>query len=130
MELILNLVWLATGLAMVAAWLLLPRNEQISRRYQATCLAIAILLLLPVISLSDDLVAAQAAREADCCLRRAHDGHPMSPHTDVTAWAIPALAMHTFHSPLRSEIVLPTEEHVQQRSGDVRLPYNRPPPQV
>lgn len=128
MELTLNLVWLATGLAMFAAWMLLPKNEQISRRCQAACLAIAILLLLPVISLSDDLVAAQAAREADCCLRRAQDGHPLLPHADATAWAIPALAIFAFHSPLRSEIVLLAEEHVQQRSGDVRLPYNRPPP--
>lgn len=128
MELTLNLVWLATALFMLTVWLLMPsRGEQAARGSQAICLALAILLLLPVISLSDDLVAAQAAREADCCLRRAQDGHPLLPHVHVTSWAI-AVGADEFHFVERSEVEMQAEVALQPLPESIRLPWSRPPP--
>jgi hypothetical protein len=52
-------------------------------------LAVVILILLPAISMTDDLAAAQNPAEVDCCARRDHD-HGASPHSILpTAAAIP-----------------------------------------
>ncbi len=56
-------------------------------------LAVVILILLPAISMTDDLVAAQNPAEIDCCVRRNHD-HGTSPHSITPA--TPAIPLPSF----------------------------------
>jgi hypothetical protein len=76
-EILLNCVWLILGLALISAWSahawrtrdsrpngLLPR-----RPLQFTALLLLVLLLLPVISLTDDISMCTAPRDAERALR-------------------------------------------------------------
>lgn len=128
MELALNLVWAATALAMLALWLRMPRHEHATRTRQALCLGVAILLLLPVISLSDDLVAAQTTTEQDVCLRRAHDGHTHQPHLCSTGCAQTAASPFEFQAPESCEILPARQAAACSSRGFLRLPFSRPPP--
>jgi len=75
MEILLNLAWALCSLGLVWFWLRLCASGSASHRIpvhtQLLALAMIVLLLLPVISLSDDLMAMQGAAETDACLRRA-----------------------------------------------------------
>ena len=73
MELTLNLGWALLALWMIWAWLHTTPPTTPGRRVQVVGLAMAILILLPAISMTDDLVAAQNPAEIDCCARRTHD---------------------------------------------------------
>ena len=129
MELILNLVWAATGLAMLVAWWRMPRHEYATRAGQALCLAVAILLLLPVISLSDDLVAAQMTTETDCCVRRAPEGHGQAVHPGTCVHVAIVSAIRSLVEPPEASEQLAEAVVTQQvRATSLRLPYRRPPP--
>lgn len=92
MELTLNLGWLALALYMVWAWLRHAPEKGADRRTQIVALALVILILLPAISMTDDLMAARNPAEVDTCVRR--DYHWVSPHSIVPAAA--ALAVSLF----------------------------------
>jgi len=72
MELILNLFWGLTAIAMFLLWLRFGLAAG-SRRIQAVSLVVLLLILFPVISVSDDLFSLQNPAEVDCCARRDHD---------------------------------------------------------
>jgi hypothetical protein len=91
MELALNLAWFLLAIAMVYAWLHQASREASSRRAQIIALGLLLIILLPAISMTDDLAAAQNPAEVDCCLRRDHDysrAHAIFPVVP----ALPALA--------------------------------------
>jgi hypothetical protein len=72
MELFLNLTWIALAAAL---WLLFIRcsgGHGSIRRRQVMALLLVLVLLFPVISVTDDLVMAQNPTESDCCLRKGH----------------------------------------------------------
>ncbi len=71
MEIFLNLVWLGLSLAFTAWWVAAVRNRRSDLRW-STVVAVALLLLLlfPVISITDDLVAMSAPAETEHALRR------------------------------------------------------------
>jgi hypothetical protein len=79
MEVILNIAWALLAAAMVVLWLrYAPRG--CDRRLQVVSLAMLLAILLPAISMTDDLVRAQNPAEIDCCLRRDHEhAHPIFP---------------------------------------------------
>ena len=79
MELILNLAWALSAVAMLCIWLRYARLAGASRRTQMVALAVLILILFPVISVTDDLQAMQNPAETDSCLRRVHA--VSSPHS-------------------------------------------------
>jgi hypothetical protein len=85
MELLLNLAWALLSIGLIGMWLRGSGSNPAPRHLQGMALAVVVLLLLPVISLSDDLMAAQGLAETDTCLRRAHDcdcgHHPVPPVT-------------------------------------------------
>ena len=99
MEIALNLAWGLCSLGLIWFWLRLgagdrknagkDRSDRLSRRSQFLALGLVLLLLLPVISLSDDLVAAQGLTETDSCLRRATQGDSGHPSVIPTAVALP-----------------------------------------
>ena len=73
MELILNLGWAALAAWMLCAWARFGPRTDSNRRAQFVALALVILILLPAISITDDLMAAQNPAEVDTCVRRDHD---------------------------------------------------------
>lgn len=68
MEIFLNLAWAALAIAMVCAWLRVEDGND--RRRQFIAILVLIAILLPAISISDDLMAVQKATETDTCVRR------------------------------------------------------------
>jgi len=87
MELTLNLVWALLAVVIFNQWLRHAPCKGAGRATQFAALAMLTLLLFPVISVTDDLIAAQNPAETDCCQRRDHvapSGHSIFP-------AVPAL---------------------------------------
>lgn len=77
MELVLNLAWVLLAFTMASLWVRFSPNSKSDRRAQFIALALLLCILLPAISMTDDLLAAQNPAEIDCCLRRDHEcsGH-------------------------------------------------------
>jgi len=88
MELTLNLGWAFVTMWMLCAWLRTAQAKPADRRIQMVALAVVILILLPAISMTDDLAAAQNPAEIDCCVRRHHDHDASRPHSILPA-AVP-----------------------------------------
>jgi hypothetical protein len=70
-ELILNLVWFATSIFLVAAWIWSIRKGYIEFEW-ATLIALILLIviLFPVISMTDDMVMMRAPAEIEHIMRR------------------------------------------------------------
>jgi hypothetical protein len=97
MELTLNLGWVLVAVWMLCAWLRVAPHTAKDRRAQFVALAVVILILLPAISMTDDLIAAQNPAEVDCCVRRDHgcfDPHFIVPVT--AALPLPAFSGLSF----------------------------------
>jgi len=92
MEFALNLFWALLSVALVRLWLCQAPRGGTSRRMQIAAVAMLVLLLFPVISVTDDLQAAQNVAEDDVYLRRDHlaDGPHFIP---VVFAAIPTAAI-------------------------------------
>jgi hypothetical protein len=83
MELTLNLAWALVAAVMVCLWSRFAARSGVDRRLQFVALAVLLLILFPVVSVSDDLQAAQNPAEADCLVRRDHacsTPHSILPH--------------------------------------------------
>lgn len=85
MELTLNLGWALVAVWMLCAWVRIAPHAVRDRRAQFVALAVVILILLPAISMTDDLLAAQNPAEIDCCVRRDHGC--TNPHSIVPVTA-------------------------------------------
>lgn len=70
METFLNLAWVLLALVIVRLWMRYGAQQGATRQQQIAALAMLILILLPVISVTDDLQAAQNPAEYDICSRR------------------------------------------------------------
>lgn len=75
-EILLNCVWLVLGLSLIAIWSLGAVRTQAkeqpllpSRRAQFTAVLLLVVLLFPVISLTDDLARCAAPQESERALR-------------------------------------------------------------
>jgi hypothetical protein len=76
-EILLNCVWLLLGLSLITAWsarMWRTRTHQAdgflpSRRLQFTAVLMLVILLFPVISLTDDIAMCTAPRDAERALR-------------------------------------------------------------
>ncbi len=86
MEIFLNLGWAALSIVMACAWLRI--EDGTDRRRRIVALAVLVAILLPAISISDDLLAMQNATETDTCVRRQqlapNGAHPLIPHFPAT----------------------------------------------
>lgn len=96
MELLLNLAWLLLAAMMICLWLCFAPRTGVSSCLQLVALAVLLLILFPVISVTDDLQAAQNPAEADCLVRRDHRAtlHPIL--TPIAALPLPAVAAVSF----------------------------------
>jgi hypothetical protein len=82
---------------MVCLWLRFAPRSTTGRRMQIAALSVLILMLLPAISITDDLLAAQNTAEVDNCLRRAHEfTFPHSIFSAVAASPLPAFSGLSF----------------------------------
>jgi formate-dependent nitrite reductase membrane component NrfD len=79
MESTLNFAWALLAAGMLILWLRHARNSAASRGTQFAALAMLILILFPVISVTDDLQALQNPAETESYLRRDHAA--VSPHS-------------------------------------------------
>lgn len=128
MELILNLVWAGLAVALVAMWLSRPAHELAPRRLQWMSLFVVVLLLLPVISMSDDLIAARGPAEVDTCLRRAQDAHASPAIHTVTSFALPqAVACNCNRWQPVSTLAMQSSAP-DSRPGHLLFFFSRPPP--
>ena len=76
MEIILNLAWALCSMGLIGYWWRSRTANSKPLRVQIFALAMIVLLLLPVISLSDDLASMQGAFETDSSVRRIlHENH-------------------------------------------------------
>jgi len=70
-ELLLNFLWLSVSLAMVLTWAWTTRHESTKRSWNVfIALVLLLVLLLPVISMTDDLVAMDGPSESEHVVRR------------------------------------------------------------
>ncbi len=72
MEFILNLVWATLAVLCAGLWMRHARRGGVSPRIQAVALLVLLVILFPVISVTDDLQTLQNPAELDCCARRHH----------------------------------------------------------
>jgi hypothetical protein len=82
MELFLNLAWALLALVGVCLWLRFLPQHCAHRKTQLVALALLVLVLFPVISVTDDLQAMQNPAEVDSSQRRDHivsNAHPALP---------------------------------------------------
>ncbi len=154
METSLNLAWVLCSLGLILRWVLSPWGKRAlngirrGNRYaafmpgqrrrpsepcwqlQLLALAVVVLLLLPVISLSDDLMATQGLAETDSCVRRAQ--HSGDGHTDSLRGSF-ALPEQNSGAPV--EAGLPQESLLPFEPATHDNPFahwldSRPPPQA
>jgi hypothetical protein len=127
MELILNLAWALLAVVMGFLWLRFGLREGFSRKTQLVALAVLVLILFPVISVTDDLQAAQNPAEADCCVRR--------DYVVVSAHSILPAVIALFH-PIMDESPLGSQHSAVYGEVSVSMADrpalaaidNRPPP--
>ncbi len=128
MEVFLNLAWVSVAMVLACLWLRWGDRDGASRRRQIVALAILIAILLPVISVSDDLMAMQNATETDSVQRRDHlvagGAHIVLPFVAVLSVAIFGglpFGFQRFVSP-------GTLPHPALQSPERTAIQNRPPP--
>ncbi len=126
MELLLNLAWVLMAAALFSLLLHAPPQRG-SRQRQFVALVVLLLVLFPVISLTDDLQATQNLAETDCCQRRANGcSVPQSVLPHIASWPLPAV----FQLSLGSEFRGPAEFIAVRAAADPALApiESRPPP--
>ena len=129
MELCLNLAWVSLAASILAFWPRFAPPTGVSRHKQFVVLTLLILVLFPVISVTDDLLAAQNPAETDCCLRKDHTvscAHSIFPA--VATLPQPAFASPSFRF-LRYTVPGGLPVPVLDHPG-LDAVQNRPPPSV
>jgi len=130
MEIILNFAWALCSLGLILLWARSPQSNPVPRRTQIFALAMVVLLLLPVISLSDDLMAMQGPAETDTCLRRALHSSDLHPSVASACWALPAPVVTGLSWSGFSQDALESYHWIAKPNSLPRSLDSRPPPTV
>ncbi len=131
MELVLNFAWLLLCLTLMALWMQYARKDHrccdSNRGMQLMALAIVLLLLFPVISVSDDLLMAQNPAETDTCVQKSCNCGHHQQHMPAMA-SLPAQPLVVHHS--EYAVVSQTSELLDRSTQNpaLRRVENRPPP--
>jgi hypothetical protein len=127
MELVLNLTWAVLAALMLLLWMRFRPRTGVSRRVQLAALAVLLVILFPVISVSDDLQALHNPAEVDSCVRRHHvlaSTHSILPPIIALIYPVIAeLSMGAPRSAVSREISLFAVNHPCLAAIE-----NRPPP--
>ena len=129
MELFLNIGWALVALVLVCQWLKFGKGGKQDRRLSFIALAMLIVILFPVISVSDDLWSIQNPAETDSLQRREH--RASCPHAifPVIA-ALPALAFTGLDTCFRQFVPIPHLDVLTVDNPALDGIQNRPPPSV
>ncbi len=133
-ELLSNLVWIAVALALGSVWLAerhraRGRSPRWGFGVQLTAVALLTMILLPVISVSDDLQASHNPAEVErTCIR--NDQHLLQPETVPQAPAALAFVIRSLllSSPHTIALMPPPVPPRSERMAYIRLLASRPPP--
>lgn len=90
MEIILNVAWAVLAFLSVLVWLRFEERKGSERRLPMIALAVLLVILFPVISVSDDLWSVQNPAESDTCSRR-NQIAPWTPAAHSPLVALPVL---------------------------------------
>jgi hypothetical protein len=130
MELFLNLVWLTLSVLLVWGYVALaPAPLKTPKATAIIALALLILVLLPVISMTDDLAAISNPAETDHFIRR--DKAPLHLYSGVATLAIVPLLIGIFAIAVArtfGEKIRLYSLHTVLLDGAVRALGVRPPP--
>jgi hypothetical protein len=127
MEALLNFAWALMAIACLGLWFRFGRRTGVDRRASFVALVMLLVILFPVISVSDDLWAGQNPAETDTCQRRAH--RDCCSHTSLQAVAslpLPVFAELSFGIH-RFSVSLPPTQSVPDNPALAPI-QNRPPP--
>lgn len=130
MEMILNIAWALCSLGLVWYWFRSSASNPVPRTTQVLALAMVVLLLLPVISLSDDLMAMQGPAESDSTMRRASHSDEGHPPVVPASFALPELAFLLLPLSSYSQEAVQSERLAPPTPVLTRSLDRRPPPQA
>src|ERR1700742_1146740 len=127
MEIFLNLAWMAVAVVSVVLWLRSERRTGKELRLPMIALAMLLLILFPVISVSDDLWSVQNLAETDSTQRRDHVAP--CPHGLFPAIATPvAPLLALFRPEIRYVSAQPASATRTCQNPARDTVENRPPP--
>ncbi len=127
METLLNFAWVLMAIASVCLWFRFGGRAGCDRRLSFVALVMLLVILFPVVSVSDDLWSVQNPAETDTCQRRAH--RDFSSHTSLPAIAalpLPAFAELSFGIQ-RFSVSVPSSQLVPENPALDPI-QSRPPP--
>lgn len=126
MELLLNLVWALLAAIMIGSWRRSGSRTGANRCNQLVALAVLLLILFPVISVTDDLQALQNPAETDCCQRRNYLHAPV--HLPLAAATLPLPEFSGLLSHIQ-RMTVPGLHRPRVEARPELVPIcNRPPP--
>jgi hypothetical protein len=135
-ELFFNLVWAALSLALLLAWLLLKDswNDDFLRHrvaVQFVALALLIIILLPVVSLTDDLQARMIPAESEHLSRRS-DFRALADFTlhGISVALVGITAVLPSPRPITFSVLCLKADSVAPFEGYLRILGSRPPPAI
>lgn len=127
MEFILNLVWAMLAVVCSGLWMRHAHRSGIRPQVQAIALLMVLVILLPVISVTDDLQTLQFPAELDCCARRPHAA--LCPHSNYTVVATaPPPVMAELSFGILNSVVPELPSTIAVKIPALASIQNRPPP--
>jgi hypothetical protein len=129
MEIVLNLAWMLLAVVSVLLWMRYAPRVGANRRTQIAALAMLILILFPVISVTDDLQVALTVAEDDAYLRRNFAAG--GPHSDFPAAAVGMLPQTLFTEVSLVYLRMKAPGHLPApvvNKPALTVVQNRPPP--
>lgn len=136
MEILSNLIWLCAAALLWGLWLARVRpgcrSSQLSAiGVQLVALAMLTAILLPAISITDDLQAAHFQAEVERCIVRneRHLAADLAVGTFPPAFALLAFCLSSMLAG-RKEFLLAEERSPRQGRGHQLAPWSRPPPAI
>lgn len=127
MELVLNVVWVLLAMASFSLWLHQERRCGMARCLPLVALVMLVVILFPVISVSDDLWAVQNPAEADTSMRR--DQLASCPHSILPLLvALPTSPVGLMQLGSRSLLETPKARPSHYGAPALHSVESRPPP--
>ena len=129
MELFLNFIWALLAMTGVCLWMRLERRASDEHRSPLIALALLIVILFPVISVSDDLQALQNPAESDtfqCQRRDSMASCPRTVHPAIAALPEPVFAEASWSFPRHAARLNSSSRAIDNPAFDAI--QNRPPP--
>ncbi|MGD0095738.1 MAG: hypothetical protein ABSB60_04545 [Terracidiphilus sp.] len=129
MEIALNLVWMALALAIVRLWICHAPRTGTNQRVQLAAVVLLIVILFPIISVTDDLQVAQNLADDDVFTYLRRNDTVVPQHSISSAASMLPVSAYIELPLIRLQLIAP--DHLTARAADGlahSLVQNRPPP--